>query len=134
MSDMARHNVLVQSLVRDVDFVPPSMRLTSGDAQLFVFEDNEAVIKMCIKGRSPNLRYVPRTHRVDLDWLIERIKLDPGVNLKYVGTHEQMVDLLTKASFTIAKWNSLLRLHQIGLLGDVPRRDQGSSFRRHALH
>ena len=77
---------------------------------------------MCIKGRSPNLRYVPRTHRVDLDWLIERIKLDPGVNLKYVGTNEQMADLLTKASFTIAKWNSLLRLHQIGLLGGVPSR------------
>ena len=72
---------------------------------------------MCIKGRSPNLRYVPRTHRVDLDWLIERIKIDPGVNLKYVETNEQMADLLTKASFTVAKWNSLLRLHQIGTSG-----------------
>ena len=74
LSDMARHNFLVHSLVRKVDFVPPSMRLSSGVAQLSVFEDNEAVIKMCIKGRSPNLRHISRTHRVDLDWLIERIK------------------------------------------------------------
>ena len=116
-SDMAKYDVLVSSLVRDVDFVPPSMRLSSGVAKLFVFEDNEAVIKMCIKGRSPNLRHIARTHRVDLDWLIERIKVDPGINLKYVGTNEQMADLLTKASFTIAKWNSLLRLHQIGIFG-----------------
>ena len=69
---------------------------------------------MCIKGRSPNLRHIYRTHRVDLDWLVERMKVDPGVNLKYVGTNEQMADLLTKASFTIPKWNSLLNLHQIG--------------------
>ena len=53
---------------------------------------------------------------------MERIKRDPGVNLKYVGTNEQMADLLTKASFTIAKWNSLLRLHQIGMLGGVQKR------------
>ena len=69
---------------------------------------------MCIKGRSPNLRHISRTHRVDLDWLIERIKVDPGINLKFVGTNEQMADLLTKASFTIPKWKSLLRIHQIG--------------------
>ena len=83
---------------------------------MFIFEDNEAVIKMCIKGRSPNLRDISRTHRLDLDRLIERIKIDPGVNLKFVGTDEQMADLLTKASFTIPKWNSLLNLHQIGNL------------------
>ena len=110
-------SLLVHSLVRTVDHVPPSVRLSSGLAQLFIFEDNEAVIKMCIKGRSPNLRHISRTHRVDLDWLIERIKIDPGVDLKFVGTDEQMADLLTKASFTIPKWKSLLNLHQIGNLG-----------------
>ena len=34
---------------------------------LYVFEDNEAVIKMIFKGRSPTMRHVSRTHRVVLD-------------------------------------------------------------------
>ena len=43
---------------------------------LYVFEDNEAVIKMIMKGRSPTMRHVSRTHRVALDWLFDRINLD----------------------------------------------------------
>ena len=34
---------------------------------LYVFEDGEAVIKMALKGRSPTMRHVSRTHRVALD-------------------------------------------------------------------
>ena len=45
------------------------------EAMLFVFEDNETVIKMIIKGRSPTMRHVSRTHRVALDWLFDRINL-----------------------------------------------------------
>ena len=98
------------------------VKVSSGKAQLYIFEDNEAVIKMCIKGRSPTMRHVSRTHRVDLDWLTERIKLDPGIMLKFVGTGEQMADLLTKSSFTTSKWQSLLSLHQIGTRGEsVPK-------------
>ena len=52
-----------------IDYAPPSLPITYGSSRTFVFEDNEAVIKMVIKGRSPNLRRVPRTRRVDLDWL-----------------------------------------------------------------
>ena len=37
------------------------------EALLYVFEDNEAVIKMIIKGRSPTIRHVSRTHRVAPD-------------------------------------------------------------------
>ena len=44
---------------------------------LVLFEDNEAVIKMIIKGRRPTTRHVSRTHRVALDWLFDRINLDP---------------------------------------------------------
>ena len=46
-------------------------------AMLYIFEDNEAVIKMIIKGRSPTMRHVSRTHRVALDWLFDRFNLDP---------------------------------------------------------
>ena len=82
---------------------------------------------MCIKGRSPNLRHMSRTHRVDLDWLIEQIKVDAGINLKFVGTNEQMADMLTKASFTIPKWKSLLRLHQIGDFKREKGKEKGPS-------
>ena len=33
--------------------------------------------KMIVKGRSPTMRLVSRTHRVALDWLFDRINLDP---------------------------------------------------------
>ena len=40
--------------------------------QLYLFDDNVASIQMINKGRSPNLRHVTRTLRVDLDWQFER--------------------------------------------------------------
>ena len=40
------------------------------------FEDNEGVIKIIIKGRSPTMRHAFRTHRVAIDWLFDRINLD----------------------------------------------------------
>ena len=61
----------------DVDYVPTNTHFSQGESQLYIFEDNEAVIKMIIKGRSPTTRHVSRTHRVALDWLYERINLDP---------------------------------------------------------
>jgi hypothetical protein len=69
---------------------------------------------MTVKGRSPNMRHVPRTHRVDLDWLFERIRKDPGIFIKFVGTKEQIADILTKGSFTASQWQALCRLAQIG--------------------
>ena len=56
------------------------------EALLNVFEDNEAVIKMIIKGRSPTMRYVSRTHRVAFDWLFDRINLDSKIQIKYIDT------------------------------------------------
>ena len=44
-----------------------------------ILEDNDAVIKMCIKERSPSMKHVARTHRVNLDWLFERLNRDPAV-------------------------------------------------------
>ena len=36
----------------NVDFVPPSFPYSKGNSRLYVFEDNEPVIKMSIKGRA----------------------------------------------------------------------------------
>ena len=42
------------------------------EALLYVFEDNEAVIKMIMKGRSRTMRHVFRTHRVALGYSIDQ--------------------------------------------------------------
>ena len=62
---------------RIVDHVVTIARSSQCEAQLYILEDNEAVIKMIIKGGSPTMRHVSRTHRVALDWLFDRINLDP---------------------------------------------------------
>ena len=56
-------------------------------AVLYVFEDNEAVIQRIIEGRSRRtMRHVSRTHRVSLDWLFDRINLDPKIQIRYIDT------------------------------------------------
>ena len=57
--------------MQDIDSVPSTVQSASREALLYVFEDNEAVIKMIMKGRSPTMRHVTRTHRVALDWLFD---------------------------------------------------------------
>ena len=52
----------------NVDFIPSNVHSSHQEALLYVFEDTKAVIKMIIKGRSPTIRHVSRTHRVALDW------------------------------------------------------------------
>ena len=64
-------------VMKDIDSVPSNVQSVSQEALLYVFEDNEAVIKMIMKGRSLTMRHVSRTHRVALDWLFDRIDLDP---------------------------------------------------------
>ena len=70
--------------------------LLNCESQLNTFEDNEAVIKMIVKGRSPTMRHVSRTHRVALDWLLDRINLEPKIRIKKVDTKDQLADILTK--------------------------------------
>ena len=96
-----------------MDYVPVNTHSSQGESQLYIFEDNEAVIKMIIKGRSPTMRHVSRTHRVALDWLFDRINLEPKIQIKYVDTKNQPADMLTKGSFTRDEWNHLLRLFNI---------------------
>ena len=91
----------------------PSNFQSQQEALLYVFEDNEAVIKMIIKGRSPTMRHVSRTHRVALDWLFDRINLDSNIQIKYIDTKNQLADILTKGNFTRDEWNHLLSLFNI---------------------
>ena len=42
-------------VTKDIDAVPSNVQSSRQEALLYVFEDNEAVIKMIIKGRSPTI-------------------------------------------------------------------------------
>ena len=92
---------------------PQTSNLSHQEALMYVFEDNEAVIKMIIKGRSRTMRHVSRTHRVSLDWLFDRINLDHNIQIKYIDTKNQLADMLTKGNFTRDEWNHLLFLFPI---------------------
>ena len=95
-----------------VDFIPSNVKSSHQEA-LCVFGDNEGVIKMIIKGRSPTMRHVSRTHRVALDWLFDRINLDPKIQIKYIDTKNQLEDVVTKGNFTRDEWKHLLCLFNI---------------------
>ena len=93
--------------------VPSNVRFSHSIAMLYVLEDNEAVSKMIIKGRSSTVRHVSRIHRVALDWLFDRINLDPKIQIKYIDTKNQLADIPTKGNFTRDEWNHLLCLFNI---------------------
>ena len=88
--------------MKDMDSVLSNVPSARQEALLHVFEDNEAVIKMILKGRSLTMRHVFRTHRVALDWLFDRINLDTKIQIKYIDTKNPREE-----------WNHLLTLLNI---------------------
>ena len=96
-----------------VDHVSSNVKPSGSSAMLYVFEDNEAVKKMIIKGRSPTMRHVSRTHSVASDWLFDRINLDPNIQIRYIDTKHQLAHILTKGNFIRDEWNNLLHLFNI---------------------
>ena len=91
----------------NIDHIPPNTTHSGNSARLRVFEDNEAVIKMIIKARSPTMRPVSRTHRVALDGLFDRINLDPKIQIRYIDTKNQLADILTKGISHVMRSNLL---------------------------
>ena len=65
---------------------------------------------MIINKRSPTMRHVSRTHRVDLD---------PKIQIKYNDTKNQLADTLTKGNFTRDEWNHLLCVFNISLFSST---------------
>ena len=86
-------------VMTDIDSVLSNVQSARQEALLNVFEDNEAVIKMIIKGRSPTMRHVSKTHRVALDWLFDRINLDSKIQIKYIDTKNQLADIFNQRKF-----------------------------------
>ena len=75
--------------------VPSNVQSSRQEALLYVFEDNLPVIKMIMKGRSPTMRHVSRTHRVALDWLFDRTNLVSKIQIKYIDTKNQLGETIS---------------------------------------
>ena len=88
----------------NIDHVPSIGTHSGSNSMMYVFEDNETVIEMRI-GR----RHVSRTHRVALDWLFDRINLEPKIHINFVDA-QKLADIPIKGSFSRDEWNHLLRL------------------------
>ena len=65
------------------------------------------------------MRHVSRIHRVALDWLFDRIDLDPKIQIKYIDTKNQLADILTEGNFTRDEWNQLLTLFDISHFSSI---------------
>ena len=113
VNDKEQRSQGMTNVLNNMDCVPSNVQSSHQEALLCVFEDNEAVIKMIIKGRRPTMRHVSRTDRVALDWLFDRINLDPKIQIKYIDTTNQPADILTMGNFTRDEWNHLLCLFNI---------------------
>ncbi len=95
------------NVMENIDFIPSNVNSSRQEALLYVFEDNEAGIKMNINGRSPTMRHVSRTHRVALDWLFDRINLESKIHIKHLDSKNQLADILTKGNFTRDEWKAM---------------------------
>ena len=71
VNDKEQRSQGMTNVLNHIDCVPSNVQSSRQEALLYVFEDNEAVIKMIIKTRTATMRHVSRTHRVALDWLFD---------------------------------------------------------------
>ena len=99
--------------------VPSSGTHSGSNAMLCVFEDNEAVGKMIIKGRSPTMRHVSRTPRVALEMMFDRFNLDSQIQIRCIDTKHQFADILTKGNFKRDEWNNLRCLFNISYFNSI---------------
>ena len=105
-------NLRVINDLDNVDLIPSNVQSSHQEALLYVFDDNEAVIKMIIKGKSLFVRHVSRTHRVALDGFFDRTNLDSKIQIKSIDTKNQLKHT-DQRNFTRDEWNHLLCLFLI---------------------
>ena len=77
------------------------------------WEDNSAAIQIMTTGRNPTIRYMGRTHKVDLSFLHEVVS-GPYCSLRHCHTDLMAADIFTKPFLVDAKWTHARML--IGVL------------------
>ena len=94
--------------------------------EVLLFEDNQATIKVILKGFSPKLRHVARHHKINLGSVYEIVE-QPEVEISYVRSEHQAADIFTK-ELAPMKWNNALSLFNVvapgeGGLASLPPED-----------
>ena len=85
---------------------------------LHVKEDNEAMIKVLTTGRNPTMRYLSRTHGIDIRWLHE-VSTGRYVRLDYTKSEDQAADIFTKPFEVGTKWSALIPLVNMAMPKDL---------------
>ena len=81
----------------ETDHVPSIIRESSFPAEVHIFEDNEAVIRMNRKITQSQFETLTTNSPCSSGWIFERIKLDSCIFFQYVRTTEQLADIFTKS-------------------------------------
>ena len=84
----------------NIDHVPSKRNAFWSQCFVYVFEDNESVMTIILKCRSPTMRHVSRTDRIALDWFFNRFNFDSQIQIRYIDIKHHFVDILTKGNCT----------------------------------
>ena len=76
---------------------------------LVCHEDNQAMIRICVTGRNPTMRYISRTQGLNIAWLYERFQ-SPELELRYEASSAMAADIFTKSFTDKVKWAEVCRL------------------------
>ena len=79
---------------------------------LLCHEDNQAMIRVCVTGRNPTMRYLSRTQGLNVGWLYERFQ-SPELELEYTRSSDMAADIFTKSFTCKIKWLEVCRLVNI---------------------
>ena len=90
--------------------VPANTHSSQGESQLYNFEDNEAVIKMIIKGRCDMCQELTGFQLIGC---LTGLNVEPRIQIKYVDAKNHFAEKLSQRSFTRNEWNHLLHLLNI---------------------
>ena len=80
------------------------------------YEDNEAMIRVCLTGKNPTMRHLSRTHRISVAFLHEWFgnpETKQNVVLEYCKTDAMSADIYTKAFTDKSKWVAVCDLINI---------------------
>ena len=99
-------------IFKSIDCVTPHATPFHDRAHLFVFTENEAVIKMIVRGKTHTCVMLP-AERVDLDRLFERMNLDSCKSIRYPSTDQHIADMMTKGFFTRGTRDHLLSFLEV---------------------
>ena len=97
----------------NIDHIPSNTKNSDSSAMLSVFEDNEVVIKVIIKGRSPQWGMFHEPTELLWNGCLTGLIWTQKIQIRYIDTKHQLGDMLTKGNFTRDEWSNLLHLFNI---------------------